>query len=714
MTGWLVAAIVAIGAALGGSYLIGRLRAKRLAAEAEHARGQLSRRLSELFSLQELSYALSQSLEIDRIADQVVRYVARFIDCEGSLVALAAEGEARLHVAAAQGSLTRLAGVEVSEQEAGLVGAAMGAEHLEMAELDGEHRPLLLAGMDVRRAIAAPLRAHGATVGAVAVVSEQPGAFSSEDLRLLSTVAMHAAITLANARLVDLIRRGKEQWETTFHAIDDGIAVVDHQGCIRRANPALARLLRKPLTEVIGKNLTGELLDRSIELAGLLEAVRCGERRPALARRFDSIDRVLKISASRIEGEVTHGWVVTLIEDVTEQRAMEAQLIQTEKMAAVGQLVSGVAHELNNPLTSIVGLSEFLQEQPGTAERDREHLKVIHEQAERAAQIVRNLLTFARKGPTDVGTIGLNDVVRRAAALINYELRLREIEFDVSLAERLPMVMGDRYQIQQVVLNLVTNAVQAVSDNPPDRPRVVRVQTESRGSMVVLRVGDSGSGIPENLVPQIFTPFFTTKDPGRGTGLGLSITFGIVEGHGGTITVERGLDGGAAFVVALPAAPVREREPAPEILPANGQTRPAAKLAAERTAAQERVILLVDDDPAVRRMIGTLFAEDQQRVEPARNAAHAAELLEHRRYDLILADPRAAVTAGQTFADLLCSQQPQLKTRTVFLTGDVRPETDEWLRRLGCRYLRKPFNIRELRSAAAAVMGAGPETSTGP
>lgn len=706
MSGWVQAVIVSALAAVALSYLLSRLRiGRKLVAEADHARGELSRRLNELFSLQELSYALSQSLETDRIAEQVVRYVARFIECDGTLVALASEGEARLRVAAADGSLSRLVGVQVSEQEAGLVGAAMGGEHLEVQETEGDQRPLLLAGVDVGRAIAAPLRAHGATVGAVAVVSERSGAFTQEDLRLLSTVAMHAAVTLANARLVDLIRSSKEQWETTFHALGDGIAVVDDRGGIRRANPALARLLRKPLSEVIDKNLLGELLEGSLELVDLFDAVRAGERRGPLSRRFDTIDRVLRISASPIRGGVTEGWVVALIEDVTEQKAMEAQLIQTEKMAAVGQLVSGVAHELNNPLTSIVGLSEFLLEQPSTAERDRDHVNVIHEQAERAAQIVRNLLTFARKGPADIGAVDLNDVVKRAAALISYELRLREIEFEIHLADQLGRVRGDRHQIQQVVLNLVTNAVQAVSDNPPDRPRIVRVQTASRDGSAVLRVTDSGPGIPENLVPQIFTPFFTTKDPGRGTGLGLSITFGIVEGHGGTISVERGLDGGAAFVVSLPTALV-EGGPAPDTTSRLDQPddSPNAAEAAASLGVRLRRILLVDDDPAVRRMIKTLFAEEHQRVEPARNAEHAAELLRTEQYDLILADPRTAVAEGRAFADLLCFQQPALKARTVFLTGDVRPETDEWLHKLGCRYLRKPFNIRELRSAAADIL----------
>jgi two-component system NtrC family sensor kinase len=697
MIWWWAAGIAVLAAVSWATYRWGAHRtARRLGEETRHARAELSRRLNELFSLQELSYALSQSLEVGPIAEQVAQYVARFIESDGTLVALASEGEARVRVAAAHGTLARLAGIEVGEQEAGLLGAAMGGEHLEVAEAEGDRRPTLLSGVTVARAVVAPLRAHGATVGAVAVISEQREAFSQEDLRLLSTVAMHAAITLANARLVDLIRSGKEQWETTFHALADGLAVLDERGVIRRANPALAQLLGKPLVDVVGGKLTGELLERSVELVELLDAVRTGERRSPLTRRFDGVGRVLRISASPMRGGLTDKWAVALIEDVTEQKALEAQLLQTEKMAAVGQLVSGVAHELNNPLTSIAGLSEFLLEQPRTSERDQEHLRVIHEQAERAARIVRNLLTFARKGPTDIGNVDLNDIVRRTAALINYEMRLREIDCQVRLAKRLPPIRGDRYQIQQVVLNLMTNAVQAVGENPPGRPRTVRVETTTRHGRATLKVADTGPGIPENLVPQIFNPFFTTKDPGQGTGLGLSITFGIIEGHAGTITVERGIEGGAVFIVSLPTV----RSTPPSTTPPDGGRAQVPAGTAPPPDTGTHTVLLVDDDPAVRRMIGALFAEDARRVEAARDAAHAAELLERNAYDLILADPRATVTAGQTFADLLCGQRPELKSRTVFLTGDVRRETDEWLERLGCRYLRKPFNLRELRAAA--------------
>ena len=381
---------------------------------------------------------------------------------------------------------------------------------------------------------------------------------------------------------------------------------------------------------------------------------------------------------------------------------MESQLIQSEKLAAVGQLVSGVAHEVNNPLTSIAGLSEFLLEQKELGENDRGHLRVIHEQAERAGRIVRNLLTFARKAPADRERVDLTDVLQRTLLLMSYDLRLKDVTLEKEFAQVLPEVLGDRHAIQQVVLNLLTNAAQAVAGNPPHRPRTVRAATWFDGR-VHLRVQDTGPGISEEVARQLFTPFFTTKEPGQGTGLGLSISYSIVEAHGGKISVEPApAGGGASFHVEFPPAPAdapakveRQRTPAPA-------TRSSR---ASKGARPARSILLVDDDQAVRRMVQALFGREGHEVEVARNGQHALELATNRVFDLIIADGRSAAT-GKLLVEELAERLPHLKNRTLVATGDVRPATDETLTRLGLRYVRKPFNLRDLRDEAARVWAA--------
>jgi two-component system NtrC family sensor kinase len=658
------------------------------------AQDEVSRRLAEVFALQELSYVLSESLQPKRIAEQVTGYVARFTDVQGALVALASEGSGTVRVAAATGPLAPLLGRVIPDDDDGLLVTALGREQMVHAEGSADVRPALAAGLGADRLAVLPLRAHGVTVGALAVADPRGGRFDTETLRLLSTVATHAAIVLSNARFFDLVRAGRDQWETTFNALAEGLAVVDEGGRIRRANHALSLLAETSVAALTSRLLTEILRPGSVELAGLLAAAHRGETPSPYTVRTGR-GRLLRVRAAPMRGEGQARWAVVLVNDITDQEALETQLIQSEKMAAVGHLVSGVAHELNNPLTSIAGLAELLLEQPAPGERDREHLRVMREQADRAARIVRDLLTFARKGPADVETFDLNEIVQRTATLVGYEVALREVKLEISLDPALPPLTGDRHQIQQVVVNLVTNAIHAAAQTPAGRDRVIRLTSALDGHHAMLRVVDSGPGIPDTLLPHIFTPFFTTKDPGQGTGLGLSISFRIVEGHGGTLTAQRGVEGGAAFVMRLPVRVPASRSAPPEL---PGVESPPRAAAARGTA------LVIDEDPAVRRMLGVLLAAEGLAVEVAADTTQAAAMLDRRTYDLVVADARAPVSAGERLGDYLFRRWPLLRTRTVLLTADVRPETEAWLRALGYPYFYKPFRVGELKAAAREIL----------
>lgn len=699
MSGWLPVVALGLLALLLGWWLGAARATAARAAELETTRAELSRRLNEVFALQELSFVLSGSLQPQRIADQVTSYLSRFSDTQGALVALAEESGRGVRVAAASGTLAALRGREIPQDDPGLLAKAMGQEQLVLGEQGPAGRPVMAAEVTASRVAVLPLRAHGVTVGALGAVDPLGGAFDPQGLRLLSTVATHAAIVLSNARFFDLVRAGRDQWETTFNALAEGLAVVDDTGRIRRANRALATLVRTSIPSLTGRPLAETVVGGSPELAELLAAARRGETASPLTQPSAKLDRLLRFTAAPMRGEAGASWAVVLIDDVTEQAQLEAQLIQSEKLAAVGQLVSGVAHELNNPLTSIAGLAEFLLEQPTLSERDHEHLRVVRDQADRAGRIVRNLLTFARKGPADVAELDLNDIVQRTAMLMGYEVKLCDIRLETTLDPGVPTVLGDRYQIQQVVVNLVTNAIQAVQANPPDRPRHIGLVTAVEDREVLLRVSDSGAGIPEQVVGQIFTPFFTTKAPGQGTGLGLSLSYRILEGHGGSLTVQRAVEGGAVFVMRLPI-----RSP---IAPPRPSVARAAIVTEEHeivTPAPRYDILLVDEDPAVRRMISVLLSGPTNVVATASDATQAVAQLEERDFDVIIADARAPVSAGERLADHLLRRWPDLKERTIFLTADVRPETDTWLKGLACPYFLKPFRVGELKAATAKIL----------
>ncbi len=688
---------------VGAGVVLWRLRQRLLRSEQERRRAaeELNRRLSELFSLQELSYVLSDSLELDRIVEQVVRYAVRFLDAQGALLALLGDASSDpLRVAAAEGTLAPLRGQKIQGDDAGLIARSTAREHLELIRNSGAQPTEIVKGFQAAAAAAVPLRSHGIVIGTLVITDPKEGVFVPEDIRLLSTLATHAAVVIANARFFEMVRRAKEQWETAFDALSEGIAVVDDEGRVRRSNRALADLLNMPLPNVVGTPLGEALLGKPNALQDLLVATRRGDRPAPLVARSERLGRAVRVNVAPIPGAATEQSIVVMVEDVTEQQALETQLVQSEKLAAVGQLVSGVAHELNNPLTSIAGLSEFLLEQKELGKKDRGHLQVIQEQAERAGRIVRNLLTFARKGAAERVPVDLNDVIRRTLSLTSYDLKLKDIAVERELSGALPDVFGDRHGLQQVVLNLVTNAAHAVAENPRERPREITVSTWFDGQ-VHLRVADTGPGISDDIAQSVFTPFFTTKEPGKGTGLGLSITYSIVESHGGQITLEpRGPRGGAAFRVDLPPAPADAVRPA--LTPVHGTP------AVNASSTVKRTILLVDADPAVQRTIKALFARDGHDVEVAGDPQHALDLAERGGFDLVITDARAMAPGkrGTLLAEELVTRMPALRDRIIVATGDVRPTTEETLARLGVRYVRKPFNLRDLRVEAARLWEA--------
>jgi two-component system NtrC family sensor kinase len=639
---------------------------------------QLDRRLNELFTLQELSYVLSESLQLDHIVDQVARYARRFLQAEGSIVALLEEGGETLKVVSAEGSLASLKGKAITDGEDTIIMRAIARERLESSE--GGIIPLDVEGIAVRSAAAIPLRAHGVTMGALAVADRKDGSFTAEDFQLFSTVATHAAVVLANSRFFEMIRRSKEEWETTFNALTEGIAVVSADGKVSRANHALGRLLQVPTPALLGQYFADTPVGQSEAARALVAEARQGARTSPLITRSEKLDRVLRLTAAPLPESGDHNSVVVLIEDVTEQRKLEAQLIQNEKLAAVGQLVSGVAHELNNPLTSIAGLSEFLVEHSRPTGREREHLRIIHEQAERAGRIVRDLLTFARKGGHEKVRVDVNNLVSRTAALLAYDVKLRGVQFEQKLDSCTPAVLADPYELQQVVLNLITNAVQAVAELPPDQQRTIVVSTGREDDTVSVSVEDSGPGIAADLIPQLFTPFFTTKEPGRGTGLGLSISYGIVKAHGGQLGHAESPLGGARFDIILPAY-----EESVEV--------------GKHEVASQRSLLLVDDDITVHRLVSALFSSDGYLVDTARTGAQGLKLASARDYDLVIAEARAVADPGVLFLRALVTVKPQYQERLIIAT-DVTPMPT----RDGFPTIAKPFNLRELKAMAEEIV----------
>jgi two-component system NtrC family sensor kinase len=374
-------------------------------------------------------------------------------------------------------------------------------------------------------------------------------------------------------------------------------------------------------------------------------------------------------------------------------RDLYQQLLQAEKMAALGQTVSGVAHELNNPLATILSWAERLSER-ALDETSKRGVEVILGEAERAARIVRNLLTFARKRPSTRAMIDLNQVVRETLALRVYEQRVNNIEIHTALASGLPQVFADAHQIQQVLLNLVINAEQAMLTAHNRGALVLRTWHDAEQNSVVLEVSDDGPGVPPEVRSKIFDPFFTTKDIGKGTGLGLTVAYAIVQEHGGRIRLESPEGRGASFAVELPVSTIEASSaPAP---------RPSLP---SMEAVQGASVLLVEDERLLAAAVADALSEAGLKVEHAGDGEEALARVRQRDYDVVICDLKLPRVSGMMLYRAIAAATPELARRVIFVTGDAAAtDAERFLAESGCRWLVKPFRIGDLLRAVRETL----------
>ncbi|MGB6595788.1 MAG: ATP-binding protein [Candidatus Acidiferrum sp.] len=399
---------------------------------------------------------------------------------------------------------------------------------------------------------------------------------------------------------------------------------------------------------------------------------------------------------------------VEIYRDLTAQRVFQAKLLQTEKLAALGQMVTGIAHELSNPLTSILGYSQRLLVRKDLAGR-AEEARQIYEEAERASTILRQLLLSARETRPERKRVALNQVVLRAMELQRFGSAAEKIRIELDLDPTLPFVNGDSGQLQQVLMNLIGNARQAIVQE--GKEGTIRLRTAKIGDRrVLLQVIDDGPGVPQTILARIFDPFFTTKPVGIGTGLGLSIVLSVVREHGGQVHVASPPEGGAVFSIEIPAASEPLLEPArifPLIgaqiaraaqPPAGQRHRPhAVPQPAPRSSHRGIRVLVVEDEPTVARLIADVLEDEGLRVDTLLDGREALDRAEHESYDLVICDMKMPGLDGQHFYQSLARARNPLRDRFLFVTGDViAHQTHEFLERNGLPHVAKPFRVEEL------------------
>jgi two-component system NtrC family sensor kinase len=508
----------------------------------------------------------------------------------------------------------------------------------------------------------------------------------------------------------DSVRAAEAQQRLILDNIPARVAFVDSERRHRYVNKRYLDLLERAVDDVIGHTVAETLGEETAAvLRPLSDRALQGEvvqwqgwiTYPRGGERF-----VVRSYAPNILADGTIDGYFAFSQDFTEQKLAEQEverqreaLHQSEKMSALGSLLAGVAHELNNPLSVVVGQAMMMEEEapdPKTATRAEK----IRTAAERCARIVKTFLAMARQRQPERCAVQLNALVEGALELLGYGLRTADIEIDLDLAADLPETWADENLLGQVVTNLIVNAQQAMEGT--ESPRRLRLGTwfDADESALRIQVADSGPGIPADIRPRIFEPFFTTKPVGSGTGIGLSVCHGIVVSHDGSIEVTEGSDGGAAFVVTLPyQPPLVEAAPEP---------------ARERPAGARHSILVVDDEPDIAEILAELLGADGHRVDVAASGREAMERVRDRDYDLILSDLRMPDLDGQSLYRRLERERPQLLERVVFITGDTLGlGIGDFVEASGRPCIEKPFTPEDVRAAIDEVLAASATLQSG-
>jgi PAS domain S-box-containing protein len=401
----------------------------------------------------------------------------------------------------------------------------------------------------------------------------------------------------------------------------------------------------------------------------------------------------------KIDGVIISG------RDVTDLKRLEEQLIQAEKLAAMGQMLAGVAHELNNPLTAILGVTELLRERAGFEESIKRQLDLTHRQARRAARIVQNLLEFSRPASPQKTPLDVSSLIERTLQLHEHSLRRNNVEVEFHPQPGLEPVIGDANQLIQVFLNLISNAEHAIREVRESGR--IQIRVGRIGGHISVTVQDDGVGILPEALPKLFDPFYTTKRPGGGTGLGLSICTAIVREHGGSIDVETLPVGGSAFTVFLPVA-VESESRAPAI--ADGHTPlPLSVSAGVSDIVKGRSVLVLDDEESIRMLLEEGLSAHGLKVDCASTPAGAVDLAKRRSYDILLCDLNLSAngfaTGGREAAWQILAAAGARKPTVIFMTGDL-VESDA--NPSEPRRLQKPFRISEVLTLFREILSRTP------
>ena len=497
-------------------------------------------------------------------------------------------------------------------------------------------------------------------------------------------------------RMEEALRKSEERFRTVLDEMEDSYFELDIAGNFTFVNDALCRTMGYSREEILGKNyrmLTAE--DDWEKLFKFFNQVY-RERRPQKGIIFKTIRKdgstgvgeLVALPMRDEKGEVI-GFrgvgrdISERIKAEEERKELERRAHLAARLASVGEMASGIAHEINNPLTGVIGYAQLLLARKDLPEDIRPALEVINDSAQRVASIIRRLLTFARQYKPERRQVLINEVVEAALRLRTYHLQTSNIKVTTQFARDLPVTIADAGQLQQVFLNIIMNAEAAMKQIPRQGRLLVKTELVDP-DIIRISFKDNGPGIAPEHLERIFEPFFTTSEVGEGTGLGLSVCHGIITEHKGRIWAESQPGKGATFFIDLPVVTAVVEEP-------------VVKEVEKPSPLRKARVLVVDDEPVVREFVSQVLSAEGYEVDTAGNAEEALERVRSRRYRLILLDIKMPGTSGIELYQQFRSLIPALARRTLFITGDVMgASTRDFLTRTRAPYIAKPFDASKL------------------
>jgi len=540
----------------------------------------------------------------------------------------------------------------------------------------------------IREAVRIPLITKNEMMGFLNLGFKQPLEISFPILRYqFEMLGNQLALAITYSRMLAQQEKSKKLWKHVVDSVPLGISVHDANWRVIQINEAVQEALGLPESEIIGEKCYRlfHKMNHPIDTCPYLKLLQSKQPERTIMDVFGD-GRQFEVNCYPVfnEERIITGYI-HIIEDVTQKLAREKELMQKEKLATLGEIIAGVAHELNNPLTGVLGFADLLLEESGLPDGVREDVSAIKHEAERSSKIVKNLLRFARQTEFHKETLDINFVIEKTIELVEYDLKSKGITFVRKFGKNLPFISGDFYQLQQVFINLITNASQAILSEK--KSGTIVFTSRVTDDCVEITVEDDGPGIPPDILGKIFDPFFTTKEVGKGTGLGLSVSFGIVHEHNGRITVRSELKKGTIFTLTFPF-----------LEDSNGFEDSEEKKTSVQNVTGKK-ILIVDDEEVILSLLQSIYGKAGNQIEVAENGAIALEKLKQHLFDLILIDLRMPEMNGEQFFAHLKEKWPELTSRVIFMTGDaISEETQTFFKKNELPYLIKPFDVDDLKA----------------